>query len=59
MSEEEQDDKSDKNIQVFVYNEKEGVYEELILDDDAMLYELLNSDYIFLFSLSLIDLRQP
>lgn len=49
MSNEEENDRLEINIQVFVYNDQEGKFEELILDEDRPLYDLLNSDDIFLF----------
>lgn len=49
MSNEELNDKSNKRIQVFVFNDREGEYKELILDGDIPVYDLLNSDNIILF----------
>lgn len=49
MSNEEQNDRAERNIQVLVFNEREGVFEEVILDEDTPLYDLLNSNDIFLF----------
>ena len=49
MSNEERTDKPGRNVQVFMFHEPEGIYQELVLDEDAPLYEVLDPDNILLF----------
>lgn len=49
MSNEEENGSSDRDIQVFVFNDRVGEYEELALEDNTPLYDLLDPDNIFLF----------
>ena len=49
MSDEEENVNSERRIQVFVFNDQTGEYEEVKLVEDIPLYDMLNPDDILLF----------